>query len=188
MTFTRLAPWQAHDETGRRRYITRAERQAFLAVADRLRPDVRALCHVYAYSGCRVSEALELRRDRMDLERCALTIRTLKRRRTVFRTVPVPDTVLAMLLALPVHPGGRFWIMHRATAWRHVSAACAAAGIEGPMACGRGLRHGYCLGAALSKVPPNLITKWAGHSSASTTYAYLDAVGFEEREFAQRMW
>ena len=63
-----------------------------------------------------------------------------------------------------------------------------AAEIDGPMACGRGLRHGFGIKAASSKIPPNLIQRWMGHASPDTTAHYLDAVGVEEREFAERMW
>lgn len=47
---------------------------------------------------------------------------------------------------------------------------------------------GFGMHIASTNVPPNLIQRWMGHSSATTTAIYLDAVGLEEREFAQRMW
>ena len=79
--------WQVHDEAGRRKYLSGAERARFLAAADRLAPQMQALCYVLAYAGCRVSEALGLTVHQVDAERLALTIRTLKRRRVVFRIV-----------------------------------------------------------------------------------------------------
>ncbi|HEY5081404.1 MAG TPA: hypothetical protein VII91_05685, partial [Bauldia sp.] len=51
-----------------------------------------------------------------------LTIKTLKRRRLVFRTVPVPEATIAMLRKLPRDEPGQFWPMHRVTAWRVVKA------------------------------------------------------------------
>ena len=77
--------WQVHDEAGRRKYLSGAERARFLSAADCLAPPMLALCHVLAYAGCRISEALALTFDHVDAERLALTIRTLKRRRVVFR-------------------------------------------------------------------------------------------------------
>ena len=57
-------------------------------VADR---QVRTLCMTLAYAGCRLSEALALTADRVDLSAGVLTIESLKKRRTgVFRSVPVP--------------------------------------------------------------------------------------------------
>ena len=75
--------WQVHDEAGRRKYLSGAERARFLGAADCLPPPMQALCHVLAYAGCRISEALALTIHQVDAERLALTIRTLKRRRVV---------------------------------------------------------------------------------------------------------
>jgi integrase/recombinase XerD len=179
--------WQVHDEAGRRKYLSGAERSHFLGAADRLAPSMQALCHVLAYAGCRISEALALTIHQVDAERLALTIRTLKRRRTVFRVVPVPQAVIDMLRILPRGSDGRFWSIHRTTAWRMVRATMRNVGISGPMACPKGLRHAFGIRAAGHNVPPNLIQRWMGHASPQTTAIYLDAVGVEERRFAARM-
>lgn len=188
MSFTRIGEWQIHDPAGRRKYVTEAERRAFLGVADHLAPRWRGLCYVLAYTGCRISEALSLAGHQLDPDAGTITFRTLKRRRPVFRRVPVPRRLITMLLALPPRPDGQLWCAHRVTAWRHVSRAMALAGIDGPMASCKGLRHGFGLRAAAAGVPPNLIAKWLGHASLTTTAIYLDLVGVEERMFAERMW
>jgi integrase/recombinase XerD len=180
--------WQVYDQNGRRKYLSADERIRFLAVADRLAPAQRALCYVLAYGGCRISEALALTVHHLDIERLALTIRTLKRRRTVFRVVPVPEAVVAILRSVPVGTEGRLLPIHRATAWRLVKAVMARAGVSGPMASPKGLRHGFGICAAGHNVPTNLIQRWMGHASPVTTAIYLDAVGVEERRFASRMW
>jgi len=180
--------WQVRDGEGRRKYLTAEERTRFLAAADRRAPAIRALCFVLVYAGCRISEALALTLCHVDSERMTLTLRTLKRRRTVFRTVPVPPVVLELLRALPLNEEGRFWRLHRATAWRAVKATMQRAGITGPMSCPKGLRHGFGMRAADKSVPTNLIQRWMGHASPTTTAIYLDAVGAEERQFASRMW
>jgi integrase len=186
--FHRAENWQVRDETGRRKYLSGNERARFLSEADRLAPSRRAFCHVLAYAGCRVSEALALTIHHLDPELGTLTFRTLKRRRRCFRTVPVPQPLLAMLAALPVAEGGRFWTMHRATAWRLVKAVMARSAIAGPMASPKGLRHGFGIHAAGRNIPTNLIQRWMGHASSTTTAIYLDAVGTEERRMASRMW
>ena len=56
-----------HDAQGRRKYLTDAERRAFLAAGKVPRP-VRTLCLVLAYTGCRTTEALELTASRIDIE------------------------------------------------------------------------------------------------------------------------
>jgi len=50
---------------------------------------------VLAYSGCRISEALALTADRVDLAAYTIIFETLKkRRRGVYRAVPVPPAVI----------------------------------------------------------------------------------------------
>jgi integrase/recombinase XerD len=188
MSFMQLGQWQVYDPTGRRKYLTADERRRFLHAANAMPPHTKALCYFLAYAGCRISEALGIARHQIDREAGTVTIRTLKRRKLVFRAVPVPAVVIAMLVELPASANGRLWVIHRTTAWRRVKAAMVLAAIAGPMATCRGLRHGFGIRAAASSVPPNLISKWMGHASLTTTAIYLDAVGLEERGFAERMW
>jgi integrase/recombinase XerD len=188
ITFAELGDWQVHNAAGRRKYLTADEGARFLQAADRLPPSMRAFCLVLAFAGCRVSEALALTGDHVDTERRTLTIRTLKRRRTVFRAVPVPQSMIDLLQSLHTDAHGRFWRSHRVTAWRVVKATMQSAGIAGPMCCPKGLRHSFGIRAASHNIPTNLIQRWMGHASPTTTAIYLDAVGTEERLFASRMW
>ena len=73
--------------TGQRKYLNSEERDRFLAAANsHERGEVRTLCLVLAYTGCRISEALQLTADRVDLSAKAITFRTLKQRaRTSYR-------------------------------------------------------------------------------------------------------
>ena len=82
---------------GSRKYLTHDERQAFLTAAAQFPHDVRSFCHVLTYTGCRLAEALALTADRVDLVASRLTFETLKKRkRGVYRTVPVPPEVGTM--------------------------------------------------------------------------------------------
>jgi integrase len=188
MGFSVHSQWQVRDERGRRKYLNGEERRRFLSAAGELNASSSAFCRLLAQAGCRVSEGLEIDRDRLDVDQCAVTFRTLKRRRIVFRSVPVPETLMFDLLALASHRSGNIWSMHRSTAWRLITAMMADAEIEGPMACCKGLRHGFGMHAIAQGVPAHLIQRWLGHASPSTTAIYLDAVGVEERKFAARMW
>jgi integrase/recombinase XerD len=69
-----------------------------------------------------------------------------------------------------------------------VKATMRRAGITGPIASPKGLRHGFGIRAVGHSIPTNLIQRWMGHASPTTTAIYLDAVGMEERQFASRMW
>lgn len=180
--------WHVFDGCGQRKYVTAEERTRFLAAATRLSDEKFAFCAVLAYSGCRISEALELPRG--CVHPGAITLRTLKRRKRSFRSVPVPEWLPTLLLRLPRHEAGgdRFWLADRSTAYRWVKRVMDDAGIDGRPAMPKGLRHGFGVRAASSDVPPNLIQRWLGHASPATTAIYLNVVGMEERRFAARMW
>lgn len=134
--------WQVYDVTGHRKYLSEEKRQHFLIAAQLLPAESMTLCRTLALTDCHVSEVLTLARHQLDGERCTLTFKTLKRRRIIYRTVPVPEDLAAQLQALPTRDDERFWI-HRATVWRLVKATMQTAGIAGPMryGAGRGALH-----------------------------------------------
>ncbi|TWB15527.1 phage integrase family protein [Nitrospirillum amazonense] len=180
--------WQVYDPTGRRKYLNQNETDRFLAVADGYDLARHALCYLLAYTGCRISEALAFMKHQIDEEQMAVQFRTLKRRKTVFRNVPVPPFVIELLLALPAGEDGRLWTMHRTTAWRIIKAAMRRAQIVGPMACPKGLRHAYGIRAAEGGSTPTVIQEVLGHATLRTTMVYMNAVGVEKRALAARAW
>ncbi len=89
---------QLHTTEGARKYLTAGERSAFLKAAEQAGCETRTLCMTLAYAGCRLSEALVLTADRVDLAAGTLVFESLKKRRTgVFRPVPVPPALLEAL-------------------------------------------------------------------------------------------
>src|SRR5919202_5629435 len=87
-----------HDAAGRRLYLTEDERRAFLAAAAKAPREVRSFCFVLHATGCRISEALALTAERVDLAGRVVVFESLKkRRRGVYRSVPVPPALLDML-------------------------------------------------------------------------------------------
>jgi len=188
MAFKVNPHWHIHDAAGRRKYTNASDRAAFLAQVRRFPPSLRAICYLLDITGCRVSEALALGPEQLDADSQTLVMPTLKRRRVAFRTIPLPGELVELLLSLPRREDGRFWGMHRVTVWRWVRRAMHRAGIHGPMACCKGLRHGFGVRAALKSIPINFIQRWMGHASPTTTAIYMEAVGPEERQLAARMW
>ena len=191
--------FQLHDATGQRKYLTRDERDAFLEAAGKAGRQARTFCMTLAYTGSRVSEALALTADRVDLAGKTVVFESLKKRRGgLYRAVPVPSTVLDALdlvHGLREAQRGRdegrsvlLWPWGRATAWRRVSEVMSMAGISGPQASPKGLRHGFGVAAVQAGIPLNMVQKWLGHAQLSTTAIYADAVGAEEQAIAERMW
>ena len=181
-----------------RKYLTADERTRFLAaVRAHPKPTVQTLARTLAMTGCRVSEALAIRACDVDLAASELRIATLKRRRAAWRAVPVPeDLVHALELVHRVRraqasPRGRtrpLWPVTRQTANRQVAALMRTAGIEGPQACPRGLRHSFGVAAVQAGVPLTTIAAVLGHADVSTTALYATAVGAEHRELVARVW
>src|SRR3954447_20790067 len=144
---------QLFDAEGRRLYLTEEERRAFVAAASKAPREVRTFCAVLHATGCRISEALALTAGGVDLSGRGIVFESLKkRRRGVFRAVPVPPALLDMLdLVHGIREAQRrgqtkalLWPWSRMTAYRHVQEVIAVAGIpDGPHACPKGLRHGF---------------------------------------------
>ena len=64
----------------------------------------------------------------------------------------------------------------------------AEADIRGSQASPKGLRHGFGVANAQESVPMATTQKWLGHAKLETTAIYQQAVGAEERAFAERLW
>ena len=74
------------------------------------------------------------------------------------------------------------------TGWRAIRAVMEEAGLSGPQACPKGLRHGFVMAAVAAGVSLNIVMKWLGHAQFSTTSIYANAIGEEEQSIASRMW
>lgn len=181
-----------------RKYVNAHERKRFIIAAKKADNPTKTLCLTLAYTGCRISEALELTPMSVQLDAGIIAIRCLKKRnQRVIREVPVPADFLKILNR--VHnlkgqqktsekPPPRLWPCGRTWAWKQIKAVMLKAEISGAQATPKGLRHGFGIHAVRSGVPLNLVQKWLGHSQLSTTAIYADAVGPEEVEIAERMW
>lgn len=187
-----------YDKQGGRKYINGAERSRFIE-ASRLFPlEVQTFCMTLAMSGARVSEVLALTPTRFDFIEQSIRIECLKkRRRGIFREVPVPMALLEWLdetheirsaQQRSPAPQELVWPWCRTTAWKRVKEVMAEAGIAGTQACPKGLRHGFGVATIQAPVPETMVQKWLGHSQLSTTSIYTNAVGPEERALAARFW
>jgi integrase len=178
------------DRQGSRKYLNDAERRAYFAVAQG-EPDAlrRSFCLTLFYTGCRISEALNLTGSGIDLSQKCVVFETLKRRqRGLFRPVPIPDSLTVLLRGLMAGPNDRVWPFSRPTAYRMVKRLAAEAGVAGGMACPKGMRHGFAVACIANKIPLPTIQKWLGHARLETTAIYLAVSGEEERNLASRLW
>jgi hypothetical protein len=149
-------------------------------------PELRTFCRVLSYTGARISEVLALTPSHIDASARLVVLECLKkRRRGIFRAVPLPESLfdeLDRVHHLSDHAGHpdsqcrRLWPWCRTIAWRRIKEAMAAGHVVGPQATPKGLRHGFAVTALQGGVPITMVRRWLGHSRLSTTEIYADAI------------
>lgn len=172
-----------------------AEVHQAIALAE---PSTGALVAFLWATGARISEALAVTPADLEVTRRMVRLPTLKRRRkdgrgrlvTAARVVPVAGHHLARVLGHVVAsaraPGARIWPIGRQHAWRLVTGALRAAGVEPRRARPHALRHGHAVHAVTAGVPLNLLQRQLGHASIVTTAIYLRVTGQDVREAYDR--
>ena len=118
-------PIELFDSAGKRKYLTADERVKFEDAAKEAEREVRTFCLMLKNTGCRISEALNVKVRNIDFEAKAVIFETLKqRKKKVFRQVPLSDAFLDELnlvynlktkQAQKKTAEERIWSMSRAT-------------------------------------------------------------------------
>jgi integrase/recombinase XerD len=162
-----------------------------MAAARHAAPEIETFCLTLAYTGARISEVLSLVPLRIDTSADAIIIESLKKRkRGVYRAVPVPSELLIRLNEVhgfldrrcnPELSQARIWAWSRTTAWNRVKTIMRAAGIVKGPAMPKALRHAFGVGGTQTGVPLNIIQRWLGHADIQTTAIYTDVMGEEVR-------
>lgn len=201
---------------GQRLYLDEKERELFLIAAEKLDSRKHQLfCHVLHWTGARISEVLELTGNNIDCDKKAIILRTLKKRKRtakgelkapVFRQVPVPPELISgfvfrydlkkkkrvkdpsLFLPLWSSKSDPKKPISRSTGWRIVKSALEKAGIEGPQATAKGLRHGYACAMTLGGMDIYTLQNRLGHERAETTSIYLQVKGQEAHDLQMKYW
>lgn len=195
------------DPNGNRKYLTPSERERFLQTALAADGSTSTFCLMLHHTGCRISEALNLTRSSIDYESKCVTFKTLKQRKShVFRQVPLPDDFLLILNRvhnlrhLQKQPKGKkqfIWTSSwkkkpkqwsRKTAYSRIMKTMTQADLNGIAATPKGLRHAFAIACLDKGLPLNLVQKWMGHASITTTSIYANASGEEERNIIAKLW
>lgn len=184
--------WSIYNNQGSRKYLTADETNRLLRSAEEFNPATYGICWIMAASGCRISEALALTSDDIDLESKHVVIRCLKKRgKNVYRAVPLPSKLLVWVndnILSGVLGSDRLWPWSRMTAYRRIRLAMEHAGLSGPFATPKGLRHAFGVRAIQAGAPLNMVQRWLGHADMKTTAIYTTAMGPEERAIAAKTW
>jgi len=177
------------DRQGVRKYLTARERLAFVYAASREPVAISTFCLTMAFTGARISEVLALTATRIDFSDETVVFETLKQRKKgVFRAVPIPRSLIPLLMAYASGGTGRIWPWGRTTAWKIVKSVMREAGIAECLRKPKALRHGFAVEAGQKSIPLNIVQRWLGHARIETTAIYASAIGDEERNLAQRAW
>lgn len=188
--------WDLYDDQGNRKYLTLEEREAFLqAIPKAVDRDKRTFALLLYYTGCRISEALAVTHGRIDYAQKGVVFQTLKRRKKIFRFVPLPDHFMTRLD--DVHhvidvqkrnSGKEIWEFGRTTAWRAITDVMAKAEVSGIQATPKGLRHSFVIHHQELGTPDHMIQRWLGWASRDMMEVYGRAIGKEERNLASKLW
>lgn len=177
---------------GKRKYLNQEERLRYFNSTLKKEPRIQLFSLMLIYTGARISEVLSLKKQNIDFSDRTVIIETLKKRRKgVFRQIPLPDPFLDKLRRFSksaIHSDSKLWNFSRRTATRYISYIMSDAKISGPHASSKGLRHSFAINCVMKDIPLNLIQKWMGHSHISTTSIYLNFTSLEERKIAKKMW
>ena len=183
-----------YDTAGRRKYLTTQERLQFIEEARLRSSDIETFCLTLAYTGARISEVLALETSSIDMAAGIIVFESLKkRRRGVYRQVPVPEHLLRRLAEIhnlcDAKRQTKLWPWSRTTAWKCVKDIMQKSNVPSFCAMPKALRHGFGVaGITEASIPLNMMQKWLGHARIDTTAIYTNAVGPEERAIAMRMW
>ena len=190
-------------KTGERKYLNREERKAFYEATLLEAAHVKYYCQLLYYTGCRLSEALEVNPDRFDYSQRGVVLRTLKQGKDEHgdpiirhRFNELPKKYLEDIQGIYniLRKKGRkagqvpLWSFSDRTARTYVKRVMAKAGITGKKATARGLRHSMGVILALNKVPANTIKNVLGHAAIKNTMIYLDIIEDERRELVSQVW
>ena len=187
------------DAQGNRKYLTPDEREKFYVATGAVTKDWRMFALMLYATGCRLSEALNVKIKDIDFNSKTVTIGTLKQRQSgIYRQIPLSDDFLWALdnsFDLRIRQkknskikNGLIWDWSRRHGYQVIKKIMTEAGLEGSYAMPKGLRHAFAIACIDKGIPLNMVQKWLGHSSIETTAIYANAVGREERKLAARLW
>lgn len=190
------------DELGNRKYLTVEERQRYFesvepALPKSLDREKRTFALLLYYTGCRISEGLGVANGHVDYSKKGVVFKTLKRRKTIYRFVPLSASFLTKLD--DVHRvkdyqkerGGKMdpiWSFGRTTAWKLIKAVMDWANIEGAQATPKGLRHSFVIQHMALGTPGHMIQRWLGWASRDMMEVCGRATGAEEHDLASKLW
>jgi len=187
------------DKEGNRKYLTLDERTRFYnAIPKALNREQRPFALMLYWSGCRISEGLAVQVQHIDYSAKGIRFKTLKRKKDVYRLVPLPPTYMEKLDDVynikfiqrqdKKAQKALVWNHGRQWGWELIKKVMKVADIRGVQATAKGIRHSFVIAHQQNKTPAHMIQKWAGWSTPAMLEVYGAAMGEEEQELAAVLW
>jgi integrase len=149
------------------------------------------LCLFLWNTGVRVSEALSVKVEDVDLRGMAMKIWTLKRKNNNERVVPLQSQfigeVAVWISEKGLKRGDVFFPFNRKTAYNYVREACKLAGIEDERCHPHTFRHSFAVNCILHSVPVTVLRKWLGHRDITKTLIYTQILALDSRIFMDQV-
>ncbi len=148
------------------------------------------LCLFLWNTGVRVSEALSIKVEDIDLRGMVMRIKTLKRNNHM-RVVPLQSQfigeVAVWISERGLKRGDAFFPFNRKTAYNHVREACKLAGIEDERCHPHTFRHSFAVNCILHGVPVTVLREWLGHRDITKTLIYTQILAHDSKIFMEQV-
>lgn len=164
-----------------------------LILSDSLRQegyDSYFLCLFLWNTGVRISEALSVKVDDIDLMAKAMRVTTLKRTNHI-RVIPIQNGFvgeIALWINLKgTKRGDYLFNISRKTAYNYVRKACNIAGIFDDRSHPHSFRHAYAVNCILHSVPVTVLQQWLGHRDITKTLIYTQILAQDTKVFMENI-
>lgn len=148
--------------------------------------DAYFLCLFLWNTGVRISEALAVKAEDIDLIGKALRVATLKRKGHL-RVIPIQNGFIgeiALWINLKgIKRGDHLFQMSRKTAYNYVRKACNMAGVFDDRCHPHTFRHSFAINCIIQQVPVTILKEWLGHRDITKTLIYTNILAQDTKIF-----
>jgi integrase len=148
------------------------------------------LCLFLWNTGLRVSEALSVKVEDIDLMGRVLTVRTLKRQNHI-RVIPLQNgfvgEISLWINQQTLKRKDFLFSFNRITAFNKVRKACRLAGLNDDRDHPHTFRHSFAINCIVQSVPVTVLREWLGHRDITKTLIYTQILAQDSRVFMENV-
>jgi integrase len=141
-------------------------------------------------TGMRVSEALSVKVEDIDLMNKALRVKTLKRNGHT-RIIPVQNAFIGevsiWINQMGLKRNENLFKFNRVTAFNKVRKACKMAELNDERGHPHTLRHSFAVNCIMHQVPITVLREWLGHRDITKTLIYTQILAHDSRTFMENV-